>query len=404
MEPRFVPVNPTHGQGYATTIVGGSVLYEHRDTPTFGRLVRACHRLSLGQADRRNRAIAFLLSHLRGERPASGFWSRLFGGPKFLDVAGLMDTITLLAVLPSAESCATLVNFLDSDNELLLKHVATVFKGIRYRGAADGLLRLATQQLTYWTLPALASLQLNGELRFFDDIVEACRRTAFPPSEVRLAATVLLALDAHRAEMWARQHASKDVTAENRLAYEILNTLETGPLPTTLRAETRPEEPARVVMHVRHGKGPDEPGLLMEVLGPEPDVVERSRRSVEVFRETMKRRPEEVRDAFAAALQHHATLMFKLRYADEAENAARDEVAFCRAHPQPDAPDAALAASLVRLGMILSDSGNETGAAEVLSEARRLLDDDLSVVMESFRKDLDELRILDRRDETIVKR
>ena len=45
----------------------------------------------------------------------------------------------------------------------------------------------------------------------------------------------------------------------------------------------------------------------------------------------MKWRPEEVRDAFAAALQHHATLMFKLRYADEAENAARDEVAFCRA-------------------------------------------------------------------------
>jgi hypothetical protein len=80
--------------------------------------------------------------------------------------------------------------------------------------------------------------------------------------------------------------------------------------------------------------------------------------------------------------------MFKLGYADEAEKAARDEVALCRAYPQLDAPDAALAASLVRLGMILSDAGNEA-AADSFSEASRLLGNDLSVVMESFRKDSD---------------
>jgi hypothetical protein len=45
--------------------------------------------------------------------------------------------------------------------------------------------------------------------------------------------------------------------------------------------------------------------------------------------------------------------------------------------------------------MILSDSGNEADAVEALSEARRLLDNDSSVVMESFRKDLDSLRVVD---------
>jgi hypothetical protein len=306
-----------------------------------------------------------------------------------------MDTMGLLSVIPSAESCATLANFLESDNEILLSHVACVFNGIRYRGVADGLLELATQQLTYATLPALSALQLNGEPHFFDDVVEACQRTAIPPSKVGLAATVLLALDARRAEAWARQHASKDVPAENRLAYEILKALETGPPPDDSLTQTRPEDQTRVVMRVRYGEWPDEPSVHMELLGPEPDVVERSRKSVEVFRETMKRRPEEVRDPFAAALRHHATLMFKLRYADEAESTARDEVALCRAHPKPDAPDAALASSLVRLGMILSDSGNEADAVEALSEARRLLDNDSSVVMESFRKDLDSLRVVD---------
>src|SRR5262249_35212199 len=152
------------------------------------------------------------------------------------------------------------------------------------RGAANGLLRLATRQPTYATLLALAGLQLNGEPHFFDDIVAACRRTSIPPSEFGLAATVLLALDARRAEAWAQQNASKDVPVENTLAHEILNALEAGPLPEDPLAKTLPDQPARVVMHVSYGEGPDEPAINMELLGTESDVVERSRRSVDVFR------------------------------------------------------------------------------------------------------------------------
>src|SRR5262249_42307068 len=158
-----------------------------------------------------------------------------------------------LSVLPSSESCATLANFLDNDNELLRRNAALVFNWVRYRGAANGLLRLATRQPTYATLLALAGLQLNGEPHFFDDIVAACRRTSIPPSEFGLAATVLLALDARRAEAWAQQNASKDVPVENTLAHEILNALEAGPLPEDPLAKTLPDQPARVVMHVSYG-------------------------------------------------------------------------------------------------------------------------------------------------------
>ena len=230
-EPVFVPVNPTDGLGYESTSIAGTIVYERCNTPAYHCLLKTCARLASDSESDCHAATEFLVSQLmRAGEPAIRRWiQRTVGATSYgLDVAGVVDTMTLLSLFCNHRAYDALVQFLSVDHPLVLHRASQIFSAVRYRKAAEPLLRVLSRPANYATERALAALRLNGEPRFVETIIEVCDGVRVMEGNMDLAAAVVLSLDRERASTFARTHSNAPDPSKRTLAYEILLAMEKG--------------------------------------------------------------------------------------------------------------------------------------------------------------------------------
>jgi tetratricopeptide (TPR) repeat protein len=373
MQPVFVPVNPSHGKGYSSTVVGEFIVYQYRDTPEYRRLLGSCYRLSSASPATREAAVSFLLSQLSKAGARPGWWGALFGRRSDLDVAGVVDTLTLLSFLPTKESCRAMLYFLKVERDVVSHHVACIFNRIRYRAAGHDLLRLAIGPESYAMLPSLASLRLNGEAEFFDAILGAWQSKVLPLRTLDTVALVLLDLNAERAEEWAHQHVNDQAEPKHRLAFEILNALQAGPdsdeAPTKGDGDDG-DYKARFVTLWRPTGEVDESGEPVRVLciEPEAEVLAELREVVAKYR-TLAKTDSEAMPALAAAWADLGAMLAERRYIDEGLEAMHQAVETYNTLANQHLPlreevgdRAGLAATLNNIGLVYHGLGDRQQA------------------------------------------
>jgi hypothetical protein len=231
----YVPVNPSQGRGYRSEGHVGINIYDGRDTQEYDCLLLACKNLSeTGTAERKVAASRFLINQIqsagrRSARPFLPFFRnvsvRRSGMPK-LDVAGVVDTIALLAFFRNELSYDYLVALLGVEHELVLAKVSVVFNSVRYRKSADPLLAIVRSPRSYATLPALSALCLNGHPTFVSEIIGACDGERLMEDDANFVAEVLIRISEEAAKEFAYSHSASDATMERLLSFHIFRSLE----------------------------------------------------------------------------------------------------------------------------------------------------------------------------------
>jgi hypothetical protein len=232
----FVPVNPSQGRGYESDGHADVHIYRRRDTKEYDCLLLACRRLAeAGQPDRQKLACEFLIDQLRSPRvisnPLLAFLPNALTDrirSRKLDVAGVIDTIPLLAFFRNELAFDYLVRFLGVKHDLVLEKVACVFNSVRYRKSASGLLAIVKADRSYATLPALGALRLNGHPSFAPEIIDACDGIRLTESDTEGVAQVLVEIAKGEASAFARRHAGSNLPVRRSLAAHILRLLKTS--------------------------------------------------------------------------------------------------------------------------------------------------------------------------------
>ena len=204
----WVCFKPSGSRGYSSTVYDDVEIYTGNTSKGYNALANACKELARKGEDRQQEnIIQFMVEAIRAGK---------------LDVAAVIDSVSLLAGFRRESAYKGLVLLLNCGHTLVEKAVTDVFERVVYPDACLHLMHLLERRPSYSTLGAMRALGPNGNTESAKMILKLYDDGYFPATEVGTIAQVLL----HSAPALSRQIVHEYLRSgsidRRQLAYKIL--------------------------------------------------------------------------------------------------------------------------------------------------------------------------------------